>query len=83
MDVTVKIRYWGKDVQVRAEDLLGPLPDKADPKKVFNAVSAKIEQMMDEYKIADPDCGIKPAKATHTIVKQSDGKFRLQPIKPS
>jgi hypothetical protein len=81
MDVKVKIACWGKEVIVRAEDLLGKIPEKADPKKVFNVVAAKIDQMMDEYKIADPDCGIKPAKATHTIVTEPNGQYRLQPIK--
>ncbi len=69
MDVKVKIPCWGKEVLVQVRD-------GTDPKTVFNAVA----KMMDENKIADPECGMNPATATHKIVKQPDGQYRLQAI---
>ncbi len=73
MDVKVRIPCWGKDVLVH-------VPDGSDPQKAFKKASEIVKEMFDKDKIADPECSIKPPNATHKVVKQPDGQYRLRSI---
>lgn len=70
-EMKVTLRKLKKDVVVT-------VPDGGDMTEAFNEASRFVRTLDFNDKIRDREAGINPAGATHEIVKDAKGEYRLQ-----
>ena len=71
MDIKVSIPAFKKDVVVS-------VPDGTDLKTSFNEASSFVQTLAANNQIRDKEMGINPPHATHEIVKEKNGDYRLR-----
>lgn len=70
-DVKVTLPSFKKDVLVS-------VPDGGDLKEAFNEASSFVRGLEANGKIRDREAGVNPRGATHEIVKERGGEYRLR-----
>lgn len=70
-DMKVTLRKLKKDVVVS-------VPDGGDMTEAFNEASRFVRTLDFNDKIRDREAGVNPPGATHEIVKDAKGEYRLQ-----
>ncbi|MEZ0262185.1 MAG: hypothetical protein ACAH80_14350 [Alphaproteobacteria bacterium] len=70
-DMKVTLRKLKKDVIVS-------VPDGGDMTEAFNEASRFVRTLDHNDKIRDREAGVNPPGATHEIVKDVKGEYRLQ-----
>ena len=70
-DIKINLTSFDKDVLVS-------VPDNMDLKEVFNEVSAFVHILEKNDQIRDLEAGVNPSGATHEIVRENNGAYRLR-----
>jgi hypothetical protein len=70
-DMKVTLRELKKDVLVA-------IPDGADLATAFSEAARFVRTLEANHKIRDREAGVNPPGATHEVVKQANGNYRLQ-----
>lgn len=70
-DLKVTLSSFKKDVLVF-------VPDSCDLKESFNEAAAYVRDLEANNKIRDREAGVNPRGATHEIVKEATGDYRLR-----
>jgi len=70
-DVKVTLSSFKKDVLVS-------VPDGGDLKESFNEASSFVRSLEANGKIRDREAGVNPRGATHEIVREKAGEYRLR-----
>ena len=70
-DIKITLKSFGKDVLVSS-------PAGVDLQEAFNEASQFVESLEAANKIRDTEQGIDPPKATHEIVRDGNGDYRLK-----
>jgi hypothetical protein len=71
IQLKVKISSLNKEVLV-------PVLDSGDLSQNFNAASNFVKTLELNNQIRDLEAGVNPASATHEVVKDGEGNYRLQ-----
>lgn len=60
------------------KEVLVSIPNDGDATEAFNEAAAFVRTLEAGHKIRDPEQGINPPGATHEVVKENSGEYRLK-----